>query len=59
MYVVRVRRDGNIGTSEPCRICKYFLDLADVRVVYYTTNEGWEQLNWDESGPLPQKIRVG
>jgi len=36
IYVVRVRRDGSLGLSKPCKICREFLEELGIRRAFYS-----------------------
>ena len=36
LYIVRVRRDGHIGTSKPCSSCRQVIKDARIKEVYHT-----------------------
>jgi deoxycytidylate deaminase len=44
MYVIRLKRDNSIGLSKPCENCHFFIREANLRKVYYTTNNGYKVL---------------
>lgn len=39
MYVLRIRKDGNIGNSRPCPGCQKAIDNFGFKRVYWTENE--------------------
>lgn len=40
IYNVRIRVDGSLGISRPCKKCLVYLAKNGVSKVYYTTNDG-------------------
>ena len=44
MYVLRIKRNGDIGLAKPCDICQEF--IRDVNLfTYFTTEDGYDILN--------------
>jgi deoxycytidylate deaminase len=41
LYVARVKRDGFLGLAMPCRRCKYLIEKAGIRKVYYTVESNY------------------
>ena len=39
VYIVRIKRDGTLGTARPCRKCQSALRLKGVRYCYYSISE--------------------
>jgi deoxycytidylate deaminase len=35
VYVVRIKRDGSLGSSRPCPVCYEALKLANIKRIYY------------------------
>ena len=35
LYVVRIKKDGSLGTSKPCPTCYEALKVSNVKTVYY------------------------
>ena len=43
LYVARVTKDGSLANSQPCVGCQRAIDAFQVKTVYYTTKEGWNE----------------
>lgn len=46
LYIVRVRRDGNLGLARPCVACSQFIKDLGIRHVFYSTNYGYCFEEW-------------
>jgi deoxycytidylate deaminase len=44
LYVIRIRSQEHIGLSKPCFVCEYFIKEANIKKVFYTTNEGYNAI---------------
>jgi deoxycytidylate deaminase len=47
VYVYREHRDGTLANSKPCKSCQNLLVEAQVSMVYYSTETGYEGENYD------------
>ena len=41
LYIVRVRRDGNLGMARPCVACSQYIKSLGIRKIFYSTNFGY------------------
>jgi deoxycytidylate deaminase len=44
VYVGRIMKNGLPSLARPCEVCQRFLKNVGVRVVYYSTREGWGKI---------------
>ncbi len=48
MLVVRVGADGNLRNSKPCDVCQRFIRDAGIRRVFFSTETGFGELNYED-----------
>lgn len=41
LFIVRRKMNGELGISNPCKVCAQTLNLINFKMVYYSTDEGY------------------
>jgi len=44
IFVLRVNSQGKLRNSKPCPECMATIKRAGIKTIYYTTNNGWEEI---------------
>lgn len=44
LYVLRILKNNHIALAKPCDDCQKLIDYVGIKHIYYTTNDGWEEL---------------
>lgn len=42
LYVVRIKKNKDLGLAKPCKDCMKFISFAGIKIVYYSTENGYE-----------------
>ena len=63
MYVYREKFSGELGMAKPCPMCEAFLKHMGLKRVYYTTEDGYDVLNFKDvpshkQGELREMLRA-
>ena len=48
LYVARVNKEGETRNSKPCEMCSAILEHTGVKRVFYTTDDGWGCVKYQE-----------